>query len=83
MDAESGEVLNNHVAAEGFHLVQINDSTAAVADSGKAGVRTRAGILDERLQMSGFDGLGSSQESYASAEVSPLACPSFLSPKVT
>ena len=74
VDAESGEILAEHVAKEGFQLVDVNESahTHSTKDKTRGTSRQRGvpSVLDERLDMKGFDGLGASKDSYANAEVS-------------
>lgn len=69
VDAESGDILSEYVASEGMHLVQINDKENGKSNSAEDKGKKIARVLDERLDMSGFDGLGASQDSYANAEV--------------
>lgn len=73
VDAETGQVVQEYTAGEGFQLVPIEEPAAS--GSGAAGSPSSSGGEPERLPYSGWDGLGSSQDDYAPAEVHFLILP--------
>lgn len=70
IDAESGKLVQDYTAREGFQLVPIQEAEDGSSQPAQASLTP---LLDDRLPYTGWDGLGENADAYVAAKVSALA----------